>query len=51
MAVNAEPRLPVQMQMVYTNSPATEVGGVLRFGTDWPAPFSGITASFLGQVK
>jgi hypothetical protein len=50
VGINAEPILPVEIQMVFTNSAASAVGGVIRFGAGWSGPFNNVTASFLGQV-
>jgi|GEM_PF-4905459 hypothetical protein len=41
---------PVQIQMVYTNSSGTSVGGFIQFGKGWNGPFNDITASFLGVL-
>jgi hypothetical protein len=47
---STEAPLPVELQMVFTNSPATAVGGAVTFGSGWPGPFQDVTCSFLGKA-
>lgn len=51
MVQSSEAILPVELQMVFTNSPATAVGGSVTFGPGWPGPFQDVTCSFLGQAR
>jgi hypothetical protein len=51
VGVNTAPLLPVDIQMLFTNAALSAVGGVVRFGLDWPGPLRDVAASFLGQRK
>ncbi len=46
---STETFLPVQLQMVFTNAPATTGGGVVTFGPGWPGPFDTVACSFLAS--
>lgn len=47
---STETFLPVQLQMVFTNAPATTGGGVVTFGQGWPGPFNSEACSFLASL-